>query len=88
MKRALEREEVGPIHRCSSPNRNWRPIGKRESTAKGRQLYQPEVEEISDEEGPLSRRSSPQRLNERRRNSYREREAKVTFGHFSRSKRG
>ena len=87
-RRALEREEVAPIHRCSSPNRNWRPIGKRESTPKGRQLYNPEVEEISDEEGPLSRRPSPQRMARRRTTSYREREAKVTFGHFSRSKRG
>ena len=86
-KRALENEEGGPIHRATSPQRNWRSGARKSNTPKGRQRYNPEVEEISDEEGPLSRRPSPQRLNERRRNSYREREAKVTFGHFSKNKR-
>ena len=84
----LEREEVAPIHRCTSPQKNWRATGLRESLSRGRKLYNPEVEEISDEEGPRSRRPSPQRMRRGRITSYKEREAKVTFGHFSKSKRG
>ena len=82
--------DIYPIHRSSSPPRNWRASGLRDTNPRirGRELYNPEVENISDEEAP--RNGGQALLNERRgrRTSYKEREARVTFGHFSNSKRG
>ena len=89
-KMGIERSEVYPIHRNSSPPRNWRASGLRDTNPRirGRKLYTPEVEDVSDEEAP--RNGGQALLQERRgrRTSYKEREARVTFGHFSNSKRG
>ena len=53
-KMGIERSEVYPIHRSSSPPRNWRASGLRDTNPRirGRKLYNPEVEDISDEEAP------------------------------------
>ena len=87
-KMGIEKSEVYPIHRSTSPPRNWRAAGLRENNSRGRKLYNPEVEVISYKEAP--RTGGPSLHHERRgrRTSYREREARETFGHFSSSKRG
>ena len=89
-KMGIERSEVYPIHRNSSPPRNWRASGLRDTNPRirGRKLYNPEVEDISDEEAPRNHgQAFPQERRERR-TSNKEMEARVTFGHFSNSKRG
>ena len=89
-KMGIEKSEVYPIHRNSSPPRNWRASGLRDTNPRirGRKLYNPQVEDISDEETPRNHgQAFPQERRERR-TSNKEREARVTFGHFSNSKRG
>ena len=86
-KHRIRSSEVGPIRRCTSPVRNWRATGLRNSP-RGRKLYNPQVEVISDEEGPNERGPSPYKGRKGRRSADREREARATFGHFSNSTRG
>ena len=86
-KHRIRSSEVGPIRRCTSPVRNWRATGLKTSP-RGRKLYNPQVEVISDEEGPNERGPSPYKGRKGRRSADREREARATFGHFSNSKRG
>ena len=89
-KMGIERSEVYPIHRNSSPPRNWRASGLRDPNPRirGRKLYNPEVEDISDEEAPRNGGQGLPHERRGRRTSLKEREARVTFGHFSNSKRG